>query len=150
MNLHFSPFDSTYKKSLIPLIFGLYQADAAGEKITLTKIEKTITAFQENSSLGTIMMALEDDQVIGYAILINYWSNEYGGIIIFIDEFYIDALHRGKGIGTKFLRYLIEEKFIDAVAFALEVMPGNTRALELYKRLGFYPDGRNHLFYQRK
>lgn len=150
MTLQYQPFEEQFRDALYNLIFGLYQADAAGEEMTSEKIERSIEAFQINPSLGHIILVLFDNQPIGYALLINYWSNEYSGIIMFIDEFYIDSPYRSKSIGTQFLNHLINERFTYAVAFALEVMPDNTRAQEMYKRCGFAPDGRTHLFYQRE
>lgn len=149
MELHFLPYAPEYKNPLIQLIFGLYEADAAGETITQAKIEQTIVAFQNTPSLGDIILVTNKNKPIGYAILINYWSNEYGGIIKFIDEIYIDQSFRGRGIGSQFINHLIQERFANAVAFALEVMPNNTRAVELYQKLGFREDGRHHLFYHQ-
>lgn len=131
------------------MILGLYQADAAGESISLEKIENTIATLQDTPDLGTIELVLDTGNVIGYAILINYWSNEYGGFIKFIDEIFIEKAYRSKGIGTQFLHFLMHKKYQSAVAFALEVMPNNDRALRLYQQLGFVLDGRHHLFYQR-
>ena len=73
---------------------------------------------------------------IGYAVLIPYWSNEYGGDVLHIDELYVKPDYRGRGIATRFIKQILGSKH-GAVAFQLEVTPTNTRAENYYRKLGF-------------
>lgn len=146
MKLVFRPYQEEDKSALFHLIMGLYAADAAGEEMTSDKIDKTIEVLSQESRAGEILMALDGLTPIGYAILIRYWSNEYGGWLVFIDELFIAESHRGQGAGSSFMHFITAQYFKDVQAFALEVMPSNHQALALYQRLGFIIDGRNHLF----
>ncbi|HUR61359.1 MAG TPA: GNAT family N-acetyltransferase [Candidatus Thermoplasmatota archaeon] len=87
---------------------------------------------------GGVVLAEEEDQVIGYGVYVFGYSIEFGGIDAFADELYVVASHRGQGIGTALLEAMAKEAGRGgARAMHLEVDIGNPRALELYKRLGF-------------
>ena len=83
--------------------------------------------------------------MIGYALLINFWSNEYGGNMLIIDELYILPNHRNKGLGTSFIDFLKKTKYNNSVAIELEVLPYNVKALEWYKKLGFQMSDRTFM-----
>ena len=85
------------------MILALYREDPPGEKMSLKKIRRTVQELLSHPEKGNINIFCVDDTVVGYAIVIYYWSNEYGGNIASIDEFYVKPLWRGKGIGTSFL-----------------------------------------------
>ena len=138
------------KKILVRFVKLLYQEDSEGNKITEEKINKTINRLLNNTEAGIILMIDYKHSTIGYAILINYWSNEYGGIIVHLDELYIDPGYQGKGFATKFINYLISSRYNNAVAFQLEVMPSNHMALKFYQKVGFQLDKNKHLIYEYK
>jgi len=67
--------------------------------------------------------------------LTSFWSNEYGGLVLIIDELYIIPEYRNKGISTHFIHEISQEEGYAQVN--LEVLPKNISALRLYKRVGF-------------
>jgi ribosomal protein S18 acetylase RimI-like enzyme len=85
-----------------------------------------------------------EEQAAGYALLWNYWSNEYGGRILNIDELFVIPRFRGRGIAKAYFLHL-SKMSRDYAGLSLEVMPGNHRALEFYTGLGFRSTGRGHL-----
>jgi len=101
------------------------------------KILKTFDALTRHPDLGTVVVFESEGEIIGYALLVNFWSNEFGGKIIVIDELYIKRGFRSKGIGTSFIRNLAENSSGDSAALQLEVTPGNMSARRLYENLGF-------------
>lgn len=130
----FKKGDWTILSKLIQL---LYQEDPEGESITKEKIQKTFHSLSAHPDKGAIMVIEVEDSTIGYAILINFWSNELGGNILNIDELYILQEFRSQGLGSGLIKYLISSGFANSVAIRLEVTPENSRARELYKSLGF-------------
>jgi ribosomal protein S18 acetylase RimI-like enzyme len=80
----------------------------------------------------------EATRPIAYMFLSRLWSNELGGDVVFIDELWVEPDRRGRGVGTALVRHAIATTK-GAVAFELEVTPNNTRARNLYERLGFRP-----------
>ena len=96
--------------------------------------------FEEMTSsdryvLGYILEV--EGQAAGYALLSKGFSTEVGGQEIWVEEVYIREAFRSHGLGLSLFTYL-EETFRGTVRrLRLEVEPDNTRAIELYRRLGF-------------
>jgi ribosomal protein S18 acetylase RimI-like enzyme len=129
------------------MILELYREDPNGEHMTVDKIERTFRHFQENPAAGCIMLLLEEEKPAGYALLVNYWSNEFGGNLLYIDELLVRENFRGRGLGTAFLRFLKETNYNNHRGLLLEVLPYNRKAYEWYLRLGFQQVDRNVLSY---
>ena len=49
----------------------------------------TIRTLLTEPSRGLIVCFLYRDGPVGYALLIPYWSNEFGGTLLFIDELFV-------------------------------------------------------------
>lgn len=107
MNITYRQFKTSDKKAVVELIKSLYREDPEGKLIFDEKINRTFNELTKHPDNGTIMIIEADSKIIGYSILINFWSNEHGGNILDIDELYIKSNYRGKGIGSKFIQYLI-------------------------------------------
>lgn len=137
MNASYRKFTGTDKEVVARMIVDLYTEDPTLKTITEASIEKTFDAFEKHPDRGVIMVLEVEKKIIGYAILANFWSNEFGGNIVIIDELFVQKEYRGQGIATHFLTYLRDTKFCDSVALQLEVTPDNKRARKLYESLGF-------------
>jgi ribosomal protein S18 acetylase RimI-like enzyme len=115
--------------------------DPGNPFMTDSKVRKTIAqTLSHPDHLKIIVfreasLSEEPGKPVGYSILSAFWSNEYGGLVMIIDELYVVPAFRGKGVSTHFIRQLAEAR--EYVALNLEVFHENTRAFELYKRLGF-------------
>src|SRR3989338_2611496 len=118
-------------------IKGLFLEDPTPQGMSDKKIKKTIKTLLEHKEKGTIMVFESEKELLGYAMLINFWSNEYGGNVVYIDELFVKKEWRGKGIATQFIKFLEKKRINNAVSLFLEVTPQNKGAEELYKRLGF-------------
>lgn len=127
MNITYRQFKTSDKKAVVELIKSLYREDPEGKLIFDEKINRTFNELTKHPDNGTIMIIEADSKIIGYSILRNFWSNECGGNILDIDELYIKSNYRGKGIGSKFIQYLIDNKFNNSVAVRLETMPSNNK-----------------------
>jgi ribosomal protein S18 acetylase RimI-like enzyme len=86
---------------------------------------------------GTIYVIENQNTIIGYLTLINYWSNEYGGNLIFIDEIYINPRYRNKGIGSDIIKTLTKQYINSCKAIQLEVLSSNLNAQKFYEKNGF-------------
>jgi GNAT superfamily N-acetyltransferase len=115
----------------------LYEEDPAERPVHHEHFWQTLHELERHPEKGTIWVIEQDHQIIGYGVLINFWSNECGGNILTIDELYVAKAMRGQGVGADFVRHLIQRKLYHAVALRLEVTPANARARRLYERLGF-------------
>ncbi len=131
----YSPEDYRVVKKMI-LDFYEEDSEAFGEsKMSEAKIKNTFERAISNPEHLKIEIFKKQDEIIGYAILCSFWSNEYGGLVLILDELYIIPTYRNKGISTYFIKKIMESK--EYVQLNLEVLIGNDPAFSLYKRLGF-------------
>ncbi|VTR97635.1 GNAT family N-acetyltransferase [Tuwongella immobilis] len=128
--------DRHWSPNVCSMMAGLYAEDPPSSPAPIDRFPVTIETLLTQPHLGTIVLIWEE-LPIGYALLIPYWSNEFGGIILMIDELYIEAPHRGRGIGRGFFEWLTVNRRVDHVALMLEVSPRNHAARRLYESLGF-------------
>lgn len=91
-----------------------------------------------DAALGRVWLILDGAVPVGYLAVTFGYSLEYGGRDAFIDEFFVRADARGRGLGTRALRFAIEEcRHLGVRALHLEVEGGNARAEALYRAQGF-------------
>ena len=106
MRERFKPYQESDYQDLKNMIIDLYDEDPEGEPINECKLNNTINEFQKNPQKIQIYLFKEGDENIGYAILVYFWSNEYGGNILTIDELYVMKKYRGKKVATEFFSYV--------------------------------------------
>ena len=128
------------------MILNLYTNDGKelNEYMSREKIRPTLDRALTHPDNLRMQVFKEKEQIIGYALLYAFWSNEYGGIVLTLDELYILPLFRNRGISTFYIQTL-EDKNSSYVLFALEVMPENDKAKSLYSRLGFKENRRTFM-----
>jgi ribosomal protein S18 acetylase RimI-like enzyme len=125
----------------------LYRETSIKTPISDKNINKTFSKLLHNPEKGRILILEKEKQIVGYCLLVNFWSNEYGGTVVIIDEIYIKHEFRGKNIGTSLIKSLIKNKFMKAVVLQLEVKPSNIKVIKVYKKIGFKLSKNTHLIY---
>ena len=143
---YFRVFNNADLSELEQMILALYQEDPPGEEMSHQKIRRTVEELLSHPEKGIITIFCVDDAVVGYAITIYYWSNEFGGNIASIDEFYVKPLWRGKGIGTSFFEHFVFDNAGNLKGIQAEVTPVNKKAFKYYFRKGFTPTVNQNLF----
>ena len=115
----------------------LYESlNAPDDYMTVEKINATFQQVRKQSGYLQIDVFEMDNEIAGYALLFKYWYNEYGGMVLNIDELFVKRAFRDRGIASRYLAHL-SEGIDDCVALSLEVLPSNEGAYFLYKRSGF-------------
>jgi predicted GNAT superfamily acetyltransferase len=135
--INFRPLKDADYPELKGMIFALYKEDRGVKPITAEKILKTVTELAKNPCKGEIMIFEKDKMTIGYSILIFYWSNEYGGNIVNIDEIYVKRECRRRGVATSFFDHISRKFNGRMVALQLEVSSSRTKVMNYYWKLGF-------------
>ena len=118
-------------------VLSLYRKELPGMEMTSSKIRSTFKEFTLRPEKGRIIAFEMDNTVVGYAILVFFWSNEFGGDFIEVDELFVQEGYRNRGIGKMFFHWLEETWYGKAVGLALQTLPSNERAIAFYKRMGF-------------
>jgi ribosomal protein S18 acetylase RimI-like enzyme len=129
--------DLNHQEQLVAMMRALYSEDKAASPVDQSLFPLNIAFLIAQPCRGRIILFSEVGLLRGYALLIPYWSNEFGGTLLYVDEMFVMPEVRNRGIGRSFFRFLDEEKPFEAVAVALEVSPSNAAALRLYESLGF-------------
>ncbi len=115
----------------------LYAEDPAQHPINPRSFAKTLGFLLANPTRGRVILFKNHRLLVGYALLIPFWSNEFGGSLLFIDELFVLPEYRGQGIATRFFSGLKRRPPFKAIALALEVTRANRRARRLYQSFGF-------------
>ena len=142
----FRKFDESDYRELEKMIRALYTEDDYGQPMSSDKIARTVAELQKHPEKGTIFIFENKHGIVGYAITVFFWSNEFGGNIAEIDELYVKPELRNKGIGTRFLDYSAHSHAENVVGLQLEVTPSNERALGYYTRYGFKESKNKQLY----
>jgi GNAT superfamily N-acetyltransferase len=127
----------------VTLCLGLYQEDPSPYPVPTEHTRRTLDTLRQQPVRGLAVVLEIQQQIIGYALLISYWSNELGGEVCQIDELYVTPPHRSQGHATN-LFDTIEQGHLwpnPIVAMALMTTAGNANAQRLYQRVGFQPAG---------
>jgi ribosomal protein S18 acetylase RimI-like enzyme len=118
-----------------------------GVEMTAEVRSKVIEPLLGESNYGRIWLVSYEAQCIGYLAVCFCYSIEFGGRDAFIDEFYLDESYRGKGIGTEVLKLAFGElKKLSVKALHLEVAKSNSKAIGLYRQIGFAPRDKYDLY----
>jgi GNAT superfamily N-acetyltransferase len=128
------------------MVLALYREDPPGQPMSVRKIWHTIAELSAHPDKGAITIMHVGDAIVGYAIVIYYWSNEYGGNIAHIDEFYVKPSWRNKGIGSSYVEHIAKIRGINLKGIHVETTPANQEASAFYLRRGFKLAKNRHMF----
>ena len=89
-------------EELLPLVAAYH----AFEEVETSAEQRrdSVSKLLQDKSLGEIWLVRKLNIVIGYIAICYSYSIEFGGRDAFVDEFYIAAAERGKGIGGRVLK----------------------------------------------
>lgn len=114
-----------------------YQSPAVCHAIPDRNAKRTFALLVQGSPYADCLIAEDEDgRPVAYCLLALTWSNEAGGLCVWLDELMVDERLRSHGIGRKLIA-AVHEKYADAARLRLEVTDENPRAAALYRALGF-------------
>ena len=101
--------------------------------------EKIFAANVENILSGSPYVEgfvfVAEEKIVGYGITAHGYSTEFGGECIWLEDIFVAEEFRGRGVGSKFIRY-VKARYPEKI-LRLEAEADNNSALELYKHFGF-------------
>jgi len=133
------PYEPRDESDVLRMVRGLYVDDPSPHAPDDANVRRTLGVITDERR-GAVWIADDGDGTapFAYLFLTKVWSNELGGDLVFIAELWVARERRSGGVGTALVEHGIATTK-GAVAFELEVSPGNPRARALYERLGFRP-----------
>jgi GNAT superfamily N-acetyltransferase len=138
VGIHFKAADKTDCATILKFMREYEYSEAnhppLNEQLAHAAVEKLV----DDNSLGHLWLICETDHAIGYIALTFGYSLECHGHDAFIDELYLQASHRGWGIGTQAIKFVTDVcRSVGVRALHLEVERKNTAAQLFYKKAGF-------------
>ena len=112
-----------------------YSSDAVDHQIPESFITRTFDELIKSDRYADAYIIEQDGQKAGYALLAKTFSQEAGGLVVWLEELFILPEFRSCGLGGEFLRFLKEN--IPSARLRLELCPSNQRACDVYMRHGF-------------
>lgn len=125
------------REILAALIDEFYHSDGVLHPIPKAYIQRTLDALFTGNPFIKAYMIEKNHEIAGYALLALTWSNEGGGLTLWIEELYILPQFQGQGLGKAFFHFLHQEWDGKIARFRLETEPGNEKAHRLYEELGY-------------
>lgn len=123
------------KTEYIKMAEDFYASPAVLSPVPKSHFEATFEELMKSSAYTEAFIFECENHVAGYGLIAKTFSQEAGGVVIWIEEIYVKNEFRNQGIGSEFIEYIKEH--IPAKRYRLETEPENTKAQELYKRHGF-------------
>ena len=112
-----------------------YSTDAVWHAIPDKNFELTFDELMRSDVYAECFIFEIDNTVAGYALLAKTFSQEAGGLVVWIEEIFVKPEFRGKGLGGEFFDFLFQNR--PAARYRLEIEPENERAVVLYRKKGF-------------
>jgi len=114
----------------------------AGFTLPIAAVEHAFEQLVGEPRLGQVWLLECEGQPAGFIVLTVSFSIEYGGFRGFVDDFFVRAQYRRRGLGAVALDEVRRAcKARGVRALLVEVGPENETALRVYRRSGFADSG---------
>ena len=137
MNLHIRKFQEQDKSVYFEFSKKFYHPPAVLHAIDESNFHITFSEIINGSPYAEGYMLFDGETPIGYGLLSKTYSNEVGGMVVWLEELYITEEYRGSGVGTAYFRFIEEQYRGKCKRLRLEVSKENPNAIRLYRRLGY-------------
>lgn len=136
MEISFKQADSSDADQLVVLMREFYEFDHI--PFDESDARAALSQLLGDARLGRVFLIRADDETVGYLVVTFGFSLEFKGRDAFVDELFLRAEFRGRGIGTRALAQAeVACREANVRALHLEVERANTTAQGLYRRRGF-------------
>ena len=128
------PWDKPY---FLQLVEAFYALPAVAHPIPAENTARTFDLLMGDTPYARCFIAADEKNVPrGYCLCAITWSNEAGGLCVWLDEIMVDESLRGQGVGKQLIE-AVRAAYPNAARYRLEVTDENPRAAALYRALGF-------------
>ena len=129
-------FEEKDRDLYLSMAGAFYASPAVLKPIPRAHMERTFDEMMRSDVyVDGFLMTSDEGEPMGYALISKTFSQEPGGLAVWVEELSVLPAFRGRGVGGDTLRWL--EAHYPWARIRLEVEPENERAVELYRRLGY-------------
>ena len=125
------------KIDFIKMCMDFYNTDGVDHSIPVSNMEKTFNLLMEGLDFAKAYVCEKNNKTVGYILLALTYSNEAGGMVVWLDEIYVKPEFRSQGIGSELIDFVIGKYKDNAARFRLEITESNMGAKKLYLSKGF-------------
>ncbi len=126
------------RQAYISMVTDFYTSDAVCHSVDPSHFERTFDELIKRDTYAEgYIFETHDNVITGYALLAKTFSQEAGGMVIWVEEIYIKPEFRGMGQGREFLNSIISRLGNGVSRIRLEASACNSKAVKLYRSLGF-------------
>lgn len=128
------------------MVSSFYKEKYPNEVSNTQKILKTVSTFQREEDKGKILIIEDDNKIIGYAIIVLFWSNKNSGDILLIDEMYIKKEYKNNLSLSKCIDYLVSKYNKRIKGFQIELDSMSKDEIDFFSSIGFNMKDNNSYF----
>ena len=125
------------KIDFIKMCMDFYNTDGVDHSIPVSNMEKTFNLLMEGLDFAKAYVCEKNNKTVGYILLALTYSNEAGGMVVWLDEIYVKPEFRSQGIGSELIDFVIEKYKNKISRFRLVITESNIGAKKLYLSKGF-------------
>lgn len=130
-------FAPCHEQEFYKMCSDFFSSPAVCHKISEEDMKTTFSLAIKGSPYLRGLMMTEGESILGYVLLSFTYSNEVGGMVVWIEELYVKEAYRNQGLGKQALKWIIGEYQNNTKRFRLEVTKENEGAKKLYRSFGF-------------
>jgi GNAT superfamily N-acetyltransferase len=136
MRAEFRPAGNNDLDQILPMMSRLYGQDGLPFDAVRTRVAaEWLLAHADSGAIWTIEAG---EAPVGYMVMTMCASLEFGGRFALLDELYLEAPWRGRGLGAQAIEFVAEwARARGMAAVRLETAQDNQRAQGLYRKCGF-------------
>lgn len=131
------PITKEDKQTFLILAKAFYSSPAVAHSVPTKHHLVTFEQLMKDDTYASCYMIEYNRKTVGYALLAKTFSQEAGGLVVWIEELFILPEYRNKGLGKEFFTFVKETIEPHVSRIRLEVEPDNTDAIRLYEQMGF-------------
>ena len=131
------PIAKEDKNIFLILAKAFYSSPAVAHTVPTKHHVITFDQLMTDNTYAQGYMIEYNGKVVGYALTAKTFSQEAGGLVIWLEELFILPEYRNKGLGKEFFGFMKETIEPHVARIRLEVEPDNTDAIRLYEQMGF-------------
>lgn len=130
-------FQAEHEQEFYQMCRDFFSSPAVCHPIKDEDMKTTFSLAIKGSPYLRGLVMTKNQTIVGYVLLSFTYSNEVGGMVVWIEELYVKEAYRNQGLGKQALNWVIAEYQTDTKRFRLEVTEENEGAKKLYHSLGF-------------